>query len=647
MSGIVGIVNRDGAPVDRELLRSMVDFMAYRGPDSQTTWSEGSVGFGHALLATTPEHARERQPCTLDGQVWITADARVDGQADLMRELAGRGRDGLADATDAELILHAYHAWGEDCVGHLLGDFAFAVWDGPRRRLFCARDHFGIKPFFYALRPDCLAFSNTLNCVRLHPAVSAQFDDLAIGDFLLFGMSYEPAATTFADIRRLPPAHALIWSDGELRLRRYWTVPTDEEVRYKRNSDYVDHFRELLRTAVQDRLRTNRVTVMMSGGIDSPAVAATAQQLLKEQGTPFELSATTTVFDRLIPDRERHYSGLVARHLGLPIHYLVGDDCQYLERLGEIAAISPEPSGNLFAPIFEDLMERVAAQGRVTLTGYDGDAPLGLSLKAHWAGLLKTGQWPRLAAELGWYAWVQYQVPPVNLRGRVRRLLVRSRPEEPGLPRWLDSAFASRLDLTARWAQRHRAAAVGGPPARAPAYRLLQLPGLQHGFEAYDPGRTRLPVEARHVLLDVRLVSFLLAVPPVPWCFKKWLPRAAVRGVLPEVIRRRPKSPMAGDPVALLFRREGPRLISRFEPTPQLRAYVDVPEWRRVAAVATTSDEYWPHVYPLCLNHWFCSLLRRTICGNAGEVSRHGRGSPCPASRIGHPQLHSTVTSPR
>jgi asparagine synthase (glutamine-hydrolysing) len=385
-------------------------------------------------------------------------------------------------------------------------------------------------------------------------------------------------------------------------------LPTDEAVRYKRNGDYVDHFRELLRTAVQDRLRSNRVTVMMSGGIDSPAVAAMAQQLLKEQGGPYHLSATTTVFDRLIPDQERHYSGLVARHLGLPVHYLVGDDCQYLERLDEIAARSPEPSSNLFGAIFADLMELVAAQSRVALTGYDGDGPLGLSLTAHWTGLLKTGQWLRLAAELGWYVWVQYQVPPASLRGRVKQLLVRSRPAEPGLPRWLDRAFASRLDLPARWAQRHRATVAGGPPARAPAYRMLQLPGLQHGVEAYDPGCTRLPVEVRHVLLDVRLITFLLAVPPLPWCFKKWLPRTALRGVLPEAVRRRPKSPMADDPVAVLFRQEGPRLVSRFEPTPQLRAYVDVPQWQRVAAAATISDGHWRHLYPLCLNHWFLSL---------------------------------------
>jgi asparagine synthase (glutamine-hydrolysing) len=128
---------------------------------------------------------------------------------------------------------------------------------------------------------------------------------------------------------------------------------------------------------------------------------------------------------------------------------------------------------------------------------------------------------------------------------------------------------------------------------------------LQHVFECNDPGVTRQPVEVRHILMDVRLVRFLLALPPVPWCIKKWMIRAALRGVLPAAIWRRPKSPMAGDPVALQYRRAGSRLISLFKPTGQLREYVNVSEWQRVATDATMSDEYWRHLYPLCLNHWF------------------------------------------
>ncbi len=178
MSGIVGMVTLDGSPIDRELLERMTASLAFRGPDAQVTWADGPVGFGHTLLRTTFESEHEQQPCSLDGQVWITADARIDDRANLIDKLAAHGREASLDVPDVELILHAYHVWGEKCVEHLLGDFAFAIWDGRERRLFCARDHFGVKPFFYAVVGGCFVFSNTLNCVRLHPGVSGRFERL-------------------------------------------------------------------------------------------------------------------------------------------------------------------------------------------------------------------------------------------------------------------------------------------------------------------------------------------------------------------------------------------------------------------------------------------------------------------------------------
>ncbi len=126
MSGIVGIVNWDGTLVDPRLLSRLTDALKNAGPDGQHTWLGGAVGFGHASLRTSRDAAPETQPLSLDGRTWITADARVDGRADLVRELTAHGCDGLRDATDTALILHAYRVWGESCVRNLLGDFAFS-----------------------------------------------------------------------------------------------------------------------------------------------------------------------------------------------------------------------------------------------------------------------------------------------------------------------------------------------------------------------------------------------------------------------------------------------------------------------------------------------------------------------------------------
>ena len=203
MSGIAGILNLDGAPIDRTLLERLTNSLLFRGPDAQRTWFRGPVGFGHTLLQSTTESRDEQQPLSLDGNAWIVADARVDARRELMASLQSHGQQPLDGVPDAELILRAYQVWGQNCMHHLIGDFVFAIWDANRRRLFCARDQMGVKPFFYAHLGSLLVFSNTLECIRQHPAISSRLNDLSIADFLLFDLIQDPAATAFAEIRRL------------------------------------------------------------------------------------------------------------------------------------------------------------------------------------------------------------------------------------------------------------------------------------------------------------------------------------------------------------------------------------------------------------------------------------------------------------
>ncbi len=151
--------------MERALLQSLVDFLSYCGPDSRECWTDGSIGLGHAMLRTTRESLGERQPASLDGRFWIAADARLDGRAEFIAELQRSGRLVRPNAPDSELILHAYARWGTPCLEHLKGDFSFAIWDARNKRLFCARDHFGIRPFYYVQLGDLFLFSNTLNPV--------------------------------------------------------------------------------------------------------------------------------------------------------------------------------------------------------------------------------------------------------------------------------------------------------------------------------------------------------------------------------------------------------------------------------------------------------------------------------------------------
>jgi asparagine synthase (glutamine-hydrolysing) len=610
MSGIVGIINLDGQPVDRQLLRQMTEFMTYRGPDAQEVWVDGPVGLGHALLQTTEDTPPECQPHTLDGQVWITADARIDARADLIGKLSGRVGNDPQNATDPELILHAYHVWGEDCLDHLLGDFAFAIWDGRKRRLFCARDHLGVKPFYYARVGGCLIFSNTLDCVRVHPQVSDDLNELAIADFLLFDFNQDQATTTFADIQRLPSAHSMTWEDTVLRVRRYWTLPQDAPLRYPRQQDYVDHFKELLEQAVADRLRTRRVGVMMSGGLDSSIVAATARRVLSAAGVPFEVRAHTAVFDRLIPDEEHRYAGLVAEHLNIPIHYQVSDDYALCGRWDQPELQRSEPGHDPMLAVWYGLIDKAARRTRVILTGQGGDDLL-RPPETYFYRLLKEMHLGRLAVEVGRCVLIHGYLPRVGLRSRLRNWLGGGTMHDKvtrAMPGWLNPEFAARLDLEDRWERFRRAPDLSNNHSVRPeAYHGLMNPFWQDIFEkVYDGGVTGYPLEFRHPLLDLRLVSSVLALPPLSWCTNKLLFREAGRGLLPEAVRLRPKSPLAADPVQELLKRSDAHCVDHFIPHPELAAFV-----QRAAIPSLgggNNPSSWINLRPFSLNCWLNHL---------------------------------------
>jgi asparagine synthase (glutamine-hydrolysing) len=599
LSGIAGILNLDGRPIERDLLRRMTDRMAYRGPDAQEIWADGEIGFGHALLRTTFESTGERQPWSGGGANWITADARLDARPDLIRDLASRGLDGLRTAPDAELVLLAYRVWEEECLDHLHGDFSFAVWDGRRRRLFCARDRLGVKPFFYAHRDGAFVFSNTLNVVRMHPAVRGDLNEAAIGDFLLFDFNQDLTTTSFADIRRLPPAHTLSVSADRPVRRRYWMLKPGDPIRYRRSGEYVEHFRAILNAAVSDRLRTDRAAVTMSGGLDSTSVAAVARRLLGEAAPPAGLRAFTAVYDKLVPDRERWYAGHAARSLGIPIRFLVLDDYSLFGRAQEPELATPEPLHDPLYAVWIDLIKAATEDNRIILEGQGGDIAF-LFPRAYASDHLKNLRFLSLAAGVGRIALSRGRLPPVDF-AKLKRWMGRDAPPAHDYyPCWLDKAFASRLDLPGRWKE------VNGrtwdfQTERADALRALSLPFWPRFFEECDPNTVPFPLEIRYPLLDLRLLHFAFSIPVIPWIYDKYLLRRSMRGILPEPVRRRPKTPLAGHPKFLLCQRRGPSILRDEAFSPRLRRFVDL---EALDNVQFSYDTHHISLRIISLNHW-------------------------------------------
>ena len=605
MSGIVGIYDRSGAPVDRSLLQALAHFLAYRGPDARETWSQGAMGLGHTMLRTTNEAQFERQPASLDGQLWVTADARIDCREELEKKLEQQGRGAAGRAvTDSGLILRAYAAWGAECVQHLRGDFAFAIWDARKRLLFCARDHFGVKPFYYSELGELFLFSNTLDCLRQHPSISAELNDAAIGDFLLFGLNCDVATTTFRDIRRLPAAHAMTISSEGLRIQRYWSAPTEGRIRYERAEDYVEHFQILLQAAVSDRTRVDRAGILLSGGLDSATIATTARELA---GATLDLRAYTVVDASSIPDHDAEHARIAAEFLKIPLQCITMAHLQPFERWDNPELSSPEPVDDPFFAGLFDQFRTIAADCRVVLSGEGPDNLMHFEMWPFTRDLVRNQEWGSLFRETYRYLWLRPSVIP-GLKRRVQGLFGKD-PTAPVYPRWLVPDFARRLNLKDRAREWSELPAARPHPVLPKAHASLSLPHWSAMFEHENPGVTRCPVEVRHPFLDLRVVNFLLALPPFPLFFEKQLLREVVAGRLPESVRTRRKTPLAGSPLVKHLRQTDTGWMDQVAWDAEMDSCVNrsaVPAFRNEA----NSELAHSALRPLCLNFWLQSARK-------------------------------------
>src|SRR5579872_508488 len=599
MSGIVGILNLNGSPADLRLLQQLTNSLKPRGPDAQHVWSDGPIGLGHTLFITTEEAKNELQPFTLGDGTWIVADARIDARRELLEQFRIQGQSPAVGASDAELILRSYRAWGEDCVEHLLGDFAFGIWDSARKSLFCARDQMGVRPFYYAQVGSFVVFSSALDCIRQCPSVSDRLNDLAIADFLIFGHNQNPATTSFADIQRLPAAHCLTWSRDGVRTKRYWTMPVDEPIFYKRKDDYCDRFKELLQEAVGDRLRTSRVGVFMSGGLDSTSLAATADRVSRERYASFDLFAITDIDD--IKPEEGHYAEMVAKHLGIPIYFDKWDDKPVNAQWEQTPFRTAEPCVSPWDVLSNRAYWREAGKrSRVFFWGEGPDNALLLEWRPYLSYLREKRRYGRILSAVSSTLFSQSSLP---FWGRISRRLSQVRRGDAetadSFPGWLNAGFESRLDLRSRWQERRRAEVTSTHPWRPQGYASLHIPLWTMLFEGADSGEAGTHFELRHPFVDLRMLRYLLAVPALPWCRSKYLLRRAMRGTLPNPVLRRRKKGLSGQLVSNRWASFG---TQPFLQTPGISHYVDPGKIPNIAV-----DDQWVfggHLRVRSLNHW-------------------------------------------
>jgi asparagine synthase (glutamine-hydrolysing) len=297
LSAIGGLLFQQGKSVSRQDVFPLVQTLQSRGVDGVGIWCSGEIGLVHCAFHTTPESVNESLP-NFDSasKAAITADARIDNRKDLGDKLGLE----IKEMSDSQLILLSYSKWGKDCVEKLIGVFSFAIWDESEKTLFCARDCFGVRPFYYSHNESqsSFCFSSTLKSLLSLPFTVKDVNDNRIADYLTCGVTDEES-TFYKDIQRLAPGSTLTIRNGDISVHKYYHLP-DSPLTSAPLDDVAEEMRERFLEAIKCRMRSNgNLGSFLSGGIDSGSITSGAAFLLEQQGGGGKLPVVSGIFSCL------------------------------------------------------------------------------------------------------------------------------------------------------------------------------------------------------------------------------------------------------------------------------------------------------------------------------------------------------------
>jgi asparagine synthase (glutamine-hydrolysing) len=616
MSGLAARFHRDGRPVEPSAIWAMLDAVPYRGPDGASAWSAEHVGLGHAKLAMTPEDEAEQQPLVSprSGCV-IVADARLDNRDDLLSRLPERP---AITASDAELILRAYEAWGVDGVVKLLGDFAFVIWDPRQQRVVAARDAHGQRWLHYRIDRGTFAAASEIHQLFQDPSVAIVPNEAAIRDLLvpinLFRNAKDQAATYYEGIYSLPAGHTLVVDHDHVHMHQYWELRPPRELRYRSDAQYEEHFLDLLSEVIRTRLRSSRpMGAMLSGGLDSSTVVCTAQELYRAgRAVDRGFVGFSLVFDGLECDEQSLIRDVQTKY---------NLDIRTIPPSRGAGWLDPEPRGFLASPLagspmLQDLYATASQAGvRALLTGDVADSCLRGTRMVFDSLLLHGGvrefqrhwrAYRRVSGESLKRSLVTVCITPMLplpvqkwltlpiLKRDVRRTL-------PYLvPGWLTDNLQSDVG------EKHLRLSLDAERRRQFANPTRALEHAQLAPPEFANAPTGWPLEVWRPFADRRLHEFLLAIPPEQkfsphpltdddYAASKSLMRRAMRGILPESIRGRTTATHFGSFFLDELLHQWPAYEAAFGPGSQpevvARGWVDQQRfWERLQRLRQSSD---------------------------------------------------------
>jgi asparagine synthase (glutamine-hydrolysing) len=518
-----------------------------------------------------PTLPREETTCcaALDGRFWFIGRVRLDARDELY-SIVSKPQAAFQDQSDALICLGAYARWSDRCLEHLRGDFCFALWDEDRQRLFCGRDQLGVRPLFYTTQGNGWFVSDSLDFTVAKATVNGELDDYWVADFLSSGFCTDKDRTVYKQVKRLPPAHFLSICARESVVHKYWKLEIQSPIYYPRTRNYVERFREVIASAIKDRLPQDRVGIAMSGGLDSSTLAV---HTLNAIGDASKIVADTGYFEYLIPDEEKYFSSLVARRLGISQTLRAVDDLCYDPHWYEQQQRTPEPNSAIVqAAPGRIIAAEMAKEAQVWFFGEGPDNALVFEWQPYlWWLFKKADGFHFCGAIVQYILGKQVREWRTTISNYVKRQTAGHRERSLSLPPWLNKEFVNELQLIPR-ACELAVSANNKHPWHPRAIGSFTGPLWQHFLEQFDPSVSGTQLVWRHPYLDLRVLTFLLSVPPIPWARRKRLIREAMRGHLPEEILFRDKTPLQANPLAKILQKHG--LPQRSLDGP-IRRYID------------------------------------------------------------------------
>jgi len=568
MCGIIGVWNRNGdRSIDEALLRRMLGTIRHRGPDQFGVYLfEGAgrcVGLGNARLSIIDLGGGQQPISNEDGTRWVVFNGEIFNYLELREALRQQGHRFATDS-DTEVIVHLYEQYGPDCVKHLNGQFALAIWDERAESLFLARDRCGIRPLFFAQRGGTLVFGSEIKALLAHPQMTAELDPVALDQIFTYWSPLAPR-TAFRGIRTLPPGHWLLaGGDGRIRIERYWepTFPAAGTETDLSPEDARLQLRDLLVDATRLRLRADvPVGAYLSGGLDSSTITALIHRYTDNKLETFSIAFTDAAFD------ESDFQRQMAEYLGTRHHLIT---CSH----EDIGRVFPEVIRHTETPITRTspaplflLSELVRGHDfKVVLTGEGADEFLAgynifkeAKVRRFWARQPQSSWRPALLEKL--YPYVGDL--PGGGGAFLQKFFGQGLENTSGACysheiRWRNTSRTRRLFSRALQAEVERLGRESVEASLPEEFRQFSPLAQAQYLEATiflpeyllcsqgDRMAMAHSVEGRFPFLDHRVIEFCNSLPPrLKLCGlnEKWLLKEAVRDLLPDSIRNRRKRP--------------------------------------------------------------------------------------------------------